>query len=105
MKHPLLENVKILAGENDGIAFQRQTLTYDLLYVRERTASASGARGAAGNLFYIYDSQTQSTSTISAFARFVHVTRTHIDIQPKACYHLYNRLQQQLLSHVDQSMD
>lgn len=83
MKHHLLENVKIVAGENDGIAFQRQTLTYNLLYVRECTASASGARGAAGNLFYIYDSQTQSTSTISAFARFVHVTRTHIDMQPK----------------------
>jgi hypothetical protein len=93
MKHHLLENVKIVAGENDGIAFQHETLTYDLLYVRECTASASGA---AGNLFYIYDSQTQSTSTISAFARFVHVTHTHIDMQPKACYHLYNRLQQQL---------
>jgi hypothetical protein len=51
MKHHLLENMKIVAGENDGIAFQRQTLTYDLLYVRECTALASGARGAAGICF------------------------------------------------------
>jgi len=48
MKHHLLENVRIVAGENDGIAFQRQSLTYNPLYVRECTALASGARGAGG---------------------------------------------------------
>jgi hypothetical protein len=87
----LLENVRVAAGENDGIGFQRPSLTYHtFMWGRVQHWPAELDKNSR------YRSQPQvrcfNSGAISTSARFVHVTLTQYDTQPKAHYHLYRTL-------------
>jgi hypothetical protein len=87
----LVENVRVAAGEKDGIGFERPSLTYHpFMWGRVQHWSAELDKNSR------YHSQPQLTcfnsGATSTSARFVHVTLTQYDTQPKVHYHLYRTL-------------